>query len=106
MWTPISLNELEEWILRGELRLSAEMLNFWNLIKIKPIKWQEPEYGNGLDGFWVVAIFGNNVIFYNDIEDGFNISQYKNFGQISEYACEQDELDWVVLRLFNRIKMQ
>lgn len=41
MWTPISLNELEEWILRGELELEEELFNFWNLIKIEPKKWQE-----------------------------------------------------------------
>ncbi|WP_230141937.1 hypothetical protein [Pedobacter sp. Bi36] len=86
MWTPISLIELEEWISRGESKLEGEPLNFWNLIKIVPQKWQEKEYGKEAGGFWVVAIFGNAVVFYNDIEDGFNISPYAAYGQISEYA--------------------
>lgn len=104
MWTPISLAELEEWISRGESKLEGEPLNFWNLIKIAPHKWQETEYGDEGGGFWVVAIFGNRVIFYNDIEDGFNISPYPIYGQISEYACEEDELDWIVERLYNSLK--
>ena len=103
MWIPISLTELEEWISRGELELEGEPLNFWNMIKIPPQKWQEVEYGED-DGFWVVAIFGNEVIFYNDIEDGFNISPYSIYGQISEYACEQSELNWIVERLYNSLK--
>ena len=86
-WTPMLLTELEEWILRGELKLSGELLNFWNLIKIPPQKWQEDEYGYEGGGFWVVAIFGNSVIYYNDIEEGFNVSPYINYGHISEYRC-------------------
>lgn len=105
MWTPISLNELEEWILRGELELEEELLNFWNLIKIEPRKWQEKDYGAEGGGFWVVAIFGNEVIYFNDIEDGFNISEYKIYGQILEYHCSQSELNWTVVGLYERIKI-
>ena len=104
MWTPISLIELNEWIHRGELELELEMLNFWNLIKIEPQKWQEQEYGDDGGGFWVVAIFGNEIIYFNDIEEGFNISPYKNFGEIKEYFCNQNELNWTIIELYNRIK--
>lgn len=104
MWTPISLTELEEWISRGESKLEGESLNFWNLIKIPPQKWRETEYGNEGGGFWVVAIFGNAVVYYNDIEEGFNLSSYNTYGHISEYWCEQSELDWIVKLLYRRIK--
>ncbi|TDO23773.1 hypothetical protein [Pedobacter duraquae] len=104
MWTPISLTELKEWISRGESKLDDEPLNFWNLIKIAPQKWKEKEYGDEGGGFWVVAVFGNTVVFYNDIEDGFNTSPYTAYGQISEYASEQAELDWIVERLYNSLK--
>ncbi|WP_052496567.1 hypothetical protein [Pedobacter lusitanus] len=105
MWTPISLKELEEWLSRGELKLEGALLNFWKLIKIQPQKWQETSYGDEGGGFWVVAIFGNSVIFYNDIEDGFNISSYETYGRISEYACEQSELNWILERLYNEVKL-
>jgi hypothetical protein len=104
MWTPISLAELEELISKGESKLAGEPLNFWNLIKIAPQKWQETEYGDEGGGFWVAAVFGNTVIFYNDIEDGFNISPYLVYGRISEYACEEAELNWIVERLYNSLK--
>lgn len=106
MWTPISLKELEEWILRGESELENELLNFWNLIKIAPQKWQEKEFGYGDEGggFWVVAVFGTEVIYFNDIEEGFNISGYETYGEIKEYGSDQDELNWVIMRLYERIK--
>jgi hypothetical protein len=99
MWTPISLGELEEHISRGELELQEELLNFWNLIKIAPQKWQEKEYGTEGGGFWVVAIFGNEVIYYNDIEEGFNISRYETYGEIQEYWCNQSELNQTIFEL-------
>jgi len=89
---------------RGESKLDGEPLNFWKLIKIPPQKWQEMEYGSEGGGFWVVAIFGNAVVYYNDIEEGFNLSPYDTYGHISEYGCEQSELDWIVLLLCKQIK--
>ena len=103
-WQPISIAELFEQIQKTEVELKGELLNFWELIKIEPKKWVEKKYGNEGGGFWVVGICGTRIIWYNDIEDGFNISEYKKYGQIEEYFCNQDELSWVVNRLFNLVK--
>ena len=103
-WIFIILNELEINILKCELELKGELLNFWNLIKIEPQKWQEKEYGEEGGGFWVVAIFGNEVIYYNDIEEGFNVSPYEIYGHIKEYWCNQSELNWTIIGLYERIK--
>lgn len=92
--------------MRGELELEVELLNFWNLIKIKPQKWQEEEHGGEGGGFWVVAIFGTEVIYYHDIEEGFNISEYEAYEQIKHYWCNQSELDWVIIELYQRIKAE
>lgn len=102
-WTPITLDELYTEIRKTEPELKDEVLRFWETIKIDPEKWQEKEYGTESGGFWVVAIFGKKVIWYNDIEEGFNISQYVTYGEIDEYWCNQDEMDWTVTRLFNWI---
>lgn len=103
-WKPISLSELNEQIQKTEGELSGELWNFWQLIKTDPTKWAEKAYGDEGGGFWVVAICGTKVIWYNDIEEGFNISDYKTFGQIEEYYCNQDELSWTVIRLFDLVK--
>jgi hypothetical protein len=104
MWKPISLNDLRNEILKGELELQDQQLNFWDLIKIEPEKWKEKNYGAEGSGFWVVAIFGRQVIWYNDIEDGFNISAYTRYGHIDDYQSSQVELNWSVTALMDRIK--
>lgn len=104
MWKPITEIELLDEIQKTETDLNGDLWNFWQLIKIDPEKWSEPEYGNEGSGFWVVGICGKKVIWYNDIEDGFNISDYKKYGQIEGYYCNQDELSWAVTRLFDLIK--
>ncbi|MEZ4911166.1 MAG: hypothetical protein R2774_09935 [Saprospiraceae bacterium] len=103
-WKPITENELIEQIHKTETDLIGELWNFWQLIRIDPEKWQEPEFGNEGGGFWVVAICGKKVIWYNDIEEGFNISDYKDYRNIEGYYCNQDELKWSVMRLYDLIK--
>jgi len=101
MWDPISLEELQVEIQKAETDLKDELLVFWLLIKIEPEKWIEPQYGDEGGGFWVVGIFGNQCIWYNDIEDGFNVSDYTTYGKIDEYWCNQDEISWIIYRLFD-----
>jgi len=103
-WKPISLSELHDEIYKTEIELNGELWNFWELIKIDPAKWTEKKYGHDGGGFWVVAICGTKIIWYNDIEDGFNISDYRTYGQIERYYCNQDELNSAVTRLFDLVK--
>lgn len=105
-WQPISLEELYDQIYKTENNLGGEVSNFWELIKIDPEKWKENSYGQEGNGFWVVAICGKKVIWFNDIEEGFNISNYKTFGEIADYWCNQDDLDVAVSRLFQLIKFR
>ncbi len=102
MWSPITIEELSIEINKALPKLNAETLLFWDNIRIVPQKWQEKEYGNEGGGFWVVAIFGKSVIWYNDIEEGFNVSVYSNYGEIEEFGAEQDELDWCLNKIINK----
>lgn len=102
-WNPITERELHDEIQKTELDLNGELWDFWELIQINPAKWQEPSYGAEGNGFWVIAICGKYIIWYNDIEGGFNISTYKVYGEINEYHCNQDELSWSVEKLFSLV---
>jgi len=104
MWDPISLEELQLEIQKAETDLKDELLVFWSLIKIEPEKWVESQYGDEGGGFWVVGIFGNQCIWYNDIEDGFNVSDYTTYGKINDYWCNKDEISWIIYRLFDSVK--
>ncbi|AXR70199.1 hypothetical protein DPV73_18930 [Leptospira mayottensis] len=77
---------------KSETIFRSELSNFWNLIQVYPTKWKEKSYGQAGGGFWVVAIIGERVIWFNDIEYGFNISRYSEYELIDEYWCNQDEL--------------
>ena len=100
MWSPITKEELENLM---SIDLNHNQLFLWNAIKINPEKWIENEKGKEGNGFWVVAILGKEVIWYNDIEEGFNISPYSEYGLINDYGCEQDRLDWCLNKIISRL---
>jgi hypothetical protein len=95
-WEPISRPALQERIAQGVARMTGAQLRLWRAIEIEPVKWEQHPYGDPGGGFWVVALIGRTVIWYNDIEDGFNRSAYSHFGVIDEYWCNHDELELTV----------
>ncbi|TJZ53830.1 hypothetical protein FAZ15_17385 [Sphingobacterium olei] len=75
-------------------------LKFWEYIKIVPEKWKERTVDEEGGGFWVVAVLGKSVIYYNDIEEGYNLSTFTNYGKIDNYYCNQMELHEMIESLF------
>ena len=100
-WKPISEGDLWDDIYRAFDRMTPEQRKIWEAIKIQPEKWQQDPWGNLGGGFWAVAVFGNNVVWFNDIEDGYSQSTYNEYGTIDEYWCNQEELEWAVQRVVN-----
>jgi hypothetical protein len=74
-WTPIAIEELRDVIRVGERELDQSALRLWESIRIDVTKWQLHPWGDEGNGFWVVGLIGSNVLWYNDIEDGFNWSR-------------------------------
>ena len=105
-WNPISLAELSEGIQVAITKMTKPEKRLWDLISITPSKWIQHPWGDEGGGFWVVAIWGNNCLYYNDIEEGYNTSGFKEYGTIEEYWCNQDELQWVILRILNEINAE
>ncbi len=52
-------------------------------------------YGK-MESVVVVARNGDQVIYYEDVEDGFNVSPLSQDGQVLEHLCNQDELPFVL----------
>jgi len=100
-WEPISEVAIWDDINKAVDRMSLEQKRVWEVIKILPEKWQEKTYGDFGGGFWVVAIIGNSVIWFNDIEDGYNQSVYTKYGHIDKYWCDQSRLEWAVQNVIN-----
>ncbi|VTR97780.1 hypothetical protein [Tuwongella immobilis] len=104
MWQPIGEAELRSLIAVAEGGMTPRVLAFWERVRIGPVKWALPPIGDDGGGFWVVAIVGQECLWYNDIEDGFNISRYDIFGQIADYWCNQSELQHCVAGWFERFQ--
>jgi hypothetical protein len=103
-WQPISLAELQGEINGALGRMNATQRKLWDVICITPEKWQQDPYGKEGGGFWVVALIGTTVVWYNDVEEGFNRSHYSRYGFIDEYWCNQDELEWAIEALLKLIR--
>ena len=103
-WKPISEEALRGRVAQGEARMSPSQLRLWKAIRIDPEKWLQHPYGDTGKGFWVVAIIGRTVIWYNDIEEGFNRSGYSAYGEIEDYWCNQDELELTIEYLMTSLE--
>ena len=108
-WEPIALSELES-LLNSDLPECApecveELRAFFAQVRIAPTKWRQSPWGVLGGGFWAVAVHNDRVLWYNDIEDGFNVSRFVVQGEIpdDEYWCNQDPLGWALPRLTSEI---
>jgi len=95
-WEPIAKTALQARIAQGVARMTGAQRRLWHAIEIEPVRWEQHPYGDPGGGFWVVAIIGGTVVWYNDIEEGFNRSAYSRFGIIDEYFCNHDELELTI----------
>jgi hypothetical protein len=92
MWHPALYGDIDDMIMAAEVQMEPAVKAFWDKISIVPQKWQLPPWGDEGGGFWVVAIVGQWCLYYNDIEEGFNGSEFAQFGQIGCYYCNQGDL--------------
>lgn len=102
-WQALTEAELRDYLNEAEVRMNPEQHQFWDMIKITPEKWQQEPYGSRGGGFWAVAVIGRQVVWFNDIEEGFNVSAYKHYGIIGTYWCNQDQLEWTIQSLLNQM---
>jgi hypothetical protein len=98
-WTPLSREDLDDMIAIGLQAMDDAVQVAWRAMRIEPEKWQCSPWGDEGGGFWVVAENDGRVVWYNDIEDGFNVSQFATRGTIAEYACNQTSFDQFLLGL-------
>ena len=71
-------------IIEAELLLEGLPKGFWRFIKLSPFEiWEAPEDAE-LEYVWVVAIFGNRCVFYDELNEGFVIGCYEDHGELGE----------------------
>jgi hypothetical protein len=88
-WTSLAREELDRMISRGLEMTDDAVQAAWLAMRITPERWRCSPWGDQLGGFWVVAEKDGCVVWYNEIEGGFNTSRFSNRGTIDEYFCNQ-----------------
>ena len=91
-WEPIALPELEARIAEELADCEPEARALYERAAIRPEKWRLPPWGDEGGGFWAVAVLDDRVLWFNDMEDGWNVSAFPHRGEIGAYWCNQDEL--------------
>jgi len=86
---PPSRDDVDSMISSALAEYDQAVADEWARIRIEPEKWRCSPWGDGSGGFWAVAADGDRVLWFNDIEDGFNWSPYSSRGTIGEYLCNQ-----------------
>ena len=99
MWQPIPLYELKALIAQQVVECSPETRVLFEVNAIAPQKWALSPWGDDGGGFWIIAIIGKCVLWYNDIEEGFNTSSFTQEGTIEPYRCNQDTLHTALFSL-------
>jgi hypothetical protein len=102
-WSPTSEDEIQSLIASEVRQMQPPLVAFWESVKINPVRWSLPPWGDSGGGFWVVAVMGQQCIWFNDVEDGFNASRFESFGIIAEYWCNQLRLHQCLSRSFETL---
>ncbi|HET7584960.1 MAG TPA: hypothetical protein VFK13_08635 [Gemmatimonadaceae bacterium] len=99
MFEPMTRAELEARIASELPHCTPDDRALYARAAIAPAKWQLSPWGDAGGGFWVIAVHEDRVLWYNDVEDGFNVSCFSRRGDVGEYWCNQDELRHALPRL-------
>lgn len=96
-WQPATLDDVKE-ILRTDLiDCDALQTDAYNKYAVEPYLAPIKRYGS-IESVVVVARHKDQVMYYEDIEEGFNISPLGPDGDILEHWCNQDSLGFALNR--------
>jgi hypothetical protein len=90
-WQPATIEEVNEIVAKDLKACDAEQLAVFNKYRIEAFSAPIVRHGQ-VESVVVVARNGDQVIYYEDVEDGFNVSPMSPDGQILEHWCNDDEL--------------
>jgi hypothetical protein len=83
--------QLDQMIADGLAEADDAVRAAWERMRIEPETWRCNLRTDTEAWFWVVAERDGRVVWYNDIEGGFNESGYSQRGVIAEYRCNQTD---------------
>ncbi len=90
-WKPITEDELAELIRQQFTECEPDQRATFEQYRVALRRAPIMRYGKH-EKVFVVAQRGNEVLYFEDVEDGFNFSPVDADGRILEHWCDQDEL--------------
>jgi hypothetical protein len=92
---PTTRAEVDALTIEELAECSPDLRAYFSGVRIVPEKWKQSPYGDLGGGFWVAACDGKRVLWWNDIEEGWNVSEFETRGTIpdDQYWCNQDPLN-------------
>ncbi|HEY1977380.1 MAG TPA: hypothetical protein VGG89_12575 [Candidatus Baltobacteraceae bacterium] len=97
-WKPIERNDLARVVERQLADCSGDQRAFFeeHRVEFYPVPIQR---SGGVESVYVVAEFGRGLLFFEDVEEGFELSMLDQNGKISSYGASQFELSHILERL-------
>lgn len=96
-WKHTTEEELNKIIAEDLKECTAGQIALFDKVKVRPRTTPIVRYGK-LEKVFVVAESEGEVIYYEDIDEGFNISPLTGDGKIAQHWCNDDKLGWALER--------
>ena len=90
-WKPATIAEVNEIVARDLKVCDIEQLAAFKKYRVEAFTAPFMRYGK-MESVVVVARNGDQVIYWDDVEDGFNVSPIGPDGMVLEHWCNDDEL--------------
>ena len=90
-WVPISLHELESLVANQLADGPPDIATLFDRLRVPFRQVNLSRFGNR-ESVFVVAQAGTIVMYYEDVEEGFNVSELLSDGSIATPGCEQFDL--------------
>ena len=101
-WKPISEQDLAALIERDLAECTPEARALFSRFRVS-LRPAAINRGDRVESVYVVAQNGRSVIYYEDVEEGFNISALSTDGAIEEPGFEQWELRHALFHWAKRV---
>jgi len=81
----------------SKFKENSRALGLWNNIRIVPKQWEQYQYPE-TEKVWVIGILGQHCLYFNFVEEGWGWGSFEEWGKVTKYHFEQDELFTTVLK--------
>lgn len=95
MWQPVSLAELQELVSKELQRCTQNQKEAFTLFRVPFYQVPVHRFGKR-ESVWVVAKLPSALLYYEDVEEGFELGILDEDGALQDHGCHQYELSHVL----------